>query len=63
MDGVWGGWWRGLETVVWWDGVLEEHDQWKDQVVKRWEREVGRVRRTTKGSGVRLRILVDGEEG
>ena len=67
MDAVWGGWWRGVEAMVW----LDDGRHWvgdgsgmgeRESMGKRWEREVGRVRRTIKGGGRRLKVVLEREE-
>ncbi|KAF8423600.1 hypothetical protein EV426DRAFT_700225 [Tirmania nivea] len=62
MDAVWGGWWRGVETVVWLDGGGGGRGREEESMTKGWEKEVGRVRRTIKSGGRRLRVVLGREE-
>ncbi|KAF8476920.1 hypothetical protein BDZ91DRAFT_708358 [Kalaharituber pfeilii] len=59
MEAVWGGWWRGVGTIVW--RVQKEGEYgWGDEgieerVAASWERDVARIRR---GAGVSGRVRV-----
>ena len=65
MDCVWGGWWRGVGEVVWrrsnYVGKVEVGGL-RDEAWVKWEREVVRMRRTTRGGGKRLKVIVYEDE-
>ena len=60
MDCIWGGWWRGVGTVVWRGANNIDKvgvQGLREKVSTRWEREVGRMRRTARGGGKRLKVI------
>ena len=65
MDCVWGGWWRGVGEVVWrrsnYIGKVEVGGL-RDEAWGKWEREVMRMRKTTRGGGKRLKVIVYEDE-
>ena len=66
MDCVWGGWWRGVGTVVWRGANYTDKvgvEGLKEKISARWEREVGRTRRTARGGGKRLKVIDNEGEG